>query len=222
MTASEIYDRYLLKVEKNSTNDNISTDKKRFVEIYNEFQIRYLEYVYSTKNEEDSRYIESLLIKNKNLQKIGRNDNYSSFKLPVDYFNFSSVYAIGSKGNCRGKKIDLPIEVLDSEVTNYLIDAYVKPSFEYRESFYNFSGNNINIYFTDFDIDSAILSYYRYPNNLKLENPDNPESDFDDTVTIDFDEKSINKIISAAASGFDINNNSERWQLHNVFSKKDL
>ena len=38
MKASEIYDRYILKAEKNSINDNISTDRQRFIEIYNEYK----------------------------------------------------------------------------------------------------------------------------------------------------------------------------------------
>ena len=49
-----------------------------------------------------------------------------------------------------------------------------------------------------------------------------PESDFDDNQEVDFDEKAINRILSATASGFDINNNSERWQIHNIFAKKSL
>ena len=40
MITSQLYDRYILKAEKNSVNDNISTDRQRFVEIYNEYQIQ--------------------------------------------------------------------------------------------------------------------------------------------------------------------------------------
>ena len=64
MKTSEAYDRYILKSEKNGTNDNVSTDRQRFVESYNEWQIRYTEYMYDLKNEDDFRYIESLLILN--------------------------------------------------------------------------------------------------------------------------------------------------------------
>ena len=104
----------------------------------------------------------------------------------------------------------------------YLADENTKPSFEYRESFYTIASGNINVYYTDFDIDSTILSYYRYPKKIRLINPENPESDFDDSFDVDFDEKSINKIISATVAGFDMNNNSDRWQMNNIFAKKDL
>lgn len=222
MTASEAYDKYIIKVEKNSTNDNISTDRQRFAEIYNEFQIRFVEYIYDSKNEDDFRYIESLLVLNKKLTEYSKHKDFNSFKLPKDYFDYSSAYALGSKGNCKNKKIELPIEINDINRTHYLTDENTKPSFEYRESLYMIGSNSINVFFSDFDINSVMLSYYRYPRQILLENPNNPESNFDDTYTLDFDDKAINRIISAAASGFDINNGSERWQINNLFAKKDL
>lgn len=222
MKTSEAYDKYILKVEKNSVNDNISTDKQRFVEQYNDHQIRYLQYIYDLKNEDDFRNIESLLILDHKLKDSEKKKEFYSFRLPENYFDLSSAYALGSKGNCLGKKIDLPIEVNDINIGYYLSNEHTRPSFEFRESLYTLASNNINVYYTDFSIDSTILSYYRYPKKLRLQNPDNPESDFDDSFDIDFDDKSIIKILSAAAAGFDINNNSDRWQLNNNFSKKDL
>jgi hypothetical protein len=222
MVSSEIYDKYILKAEKNSVNDNISTDRQRFAEVYNEYAIRYLEYIIGLKNEEQMRHIESLLIKDSKISSSKKERDHFSFKIPKNYFNLSSVYALGSKGNCVGKKIDLPKEVLDIERNLFMMDEYTKPSFEYRESLYTLGSGYINIFYTDFSVDAIILSYYRYPRKITLTDPNNPESHFDDTFDVDFDEKSINKIISAAVSGFDINNNSERWQLNNIFAKKNL
>ena len=106
MKAIEAYDRYILKSEKNSTNDYISTDKMRFAEAYNEWQIRFTEYIYDMKNEDDFRYIESLLVKeHKLINKIKDRESFS-FDLPDNYFDLSSVYALGSKGKCKNKKID--------------------------------------------------------------------------------------------------------------------
>ena len=112
--------------------------------------------------------------------------------------------------------------MLDIEKDLYYNDSNTSPSFEYRESFITIASNNVNVFYTDFSVNSLILSYYRYPKKYTLTDPNNPESDFEDEEVKDFDEKSINKILSATASGFDINNNSERWQLHNIFAKKSL
>lgn len=222
MNTSDVYDRFILKAEKNSVNDGISTDKRRFVELYNEYQIRYLEYIYDKKNEDDFRYIESLLVKNKKLIDSKVDTEMTSFELPKNYFDFSSAYALGSKGSCLNKKIDLFYEIKDIERNFYVADEFTKPSFEYREAPYMIGGGDVNVFHGDMSINSLILSFYRYPHSLRLQNPDNPESEFDDNIELDFDEKSINKIVTAAVSGFDINNNSERWQINNVFAKKDL
>ena len=221
MTASEAYDRYLLKAEKNSTNDGISTDKRRFCELYNEYQNRYVEYVYDLKNEDEFRYIESLLVLSHQLDDFIKKRDFYSFNLPSDYFELSSVYALGSKGDCKNKRIDLPIEATDINIGYYLMDEFTKPSFEYRESIYTIASNSVNVYVSDFDIKSVILSYYRYPKQIMLQNPDNPESDFVD-MELDFDEKVINRIITASVMGYDINNDSSRWQINNGLSKKEL
>lgn len=222
MKASETYDRYIIKSEKNGTNDNISTDKLRFAETYNEWQDRFTEYIYDMKNEDDIRYIQSLLVPNKEIKRLKIERDHVSFKLPENYFDFSSAYALGSKGNCSGERIDLFYEIKDMERNFYLSDDFTSPSFEYREAPYMIGGNSVNVFNSDFSIDLLILSYYRYPKKLRLQNPNNPESDFDDSFDLDFDEKAINRIISAAVGGFEMNNNSEKWALNNNFAKKDL
>lgn len=212
MKASEVYDRFILKSEKNSTNDFISTDKRRFAELYNEAQIRMVEFFYDQKTDDNLRYINSLLVIDKDLEiKIKERDFYS-FKLPENYFEYSSAYALGSKGECSGEKIELIKELDDFNRPHYLSDEFTSPSFEYRETLYNIGGNNLNVFYKDFDIDRVFLTYYRYPKSIKLENPDNPESYFDDSYDLDFDEKMINRIISRAVSNLDINTGSERWQ----------
>lgn len=222
MKTSDVYNRFILKSEKNGTNDNVSTSKERFVELYNEYQIRYAEFIIGNKNTDTIRYVESILVKDRLLKDPVKNKEYYSFKLPENYLDLSSAYALGSKGKCRNKKINLFIESMKDDKDLYLSDSFTEPSFEFRESLFDLSSGMINIYYTDFELDSASVSYYRYPNKITLINPENPESDFDDTVEIDFDEKAINKIITASVSGFDMNNDSQRWKLNNLFAKKDL
>jgi hypothetical protein len=222
MKTSQVYDRYIIKAEKNGTNDNISTDKMRFVETCNEYYLRYFDYIYDSKNEDDFRNIQSLLIPNKKIEKSKKERDFYSFDLPDNYLNLSSVFALGSKGNCKNKQIDLLYEINDIERAYYLSDDFTSPSFEYREAPYMIGADAINVFYTDFSIDSIYLSYYRLPKKLRLQNPDNPESDFDDSFDVDFDENAINKIISASVAGFDLNNNSERAALNNAFAKQDL
>lgn len=222
MKASEAYERYLIKSEKNSINDGLSTDKGRFVILYNEHQNRFVEYIYEKKNEDDIRYIQSLLVESFPIKNSGKIDDFYLFNLPKDYFDLASVYAKGSKDHCVNKKIRLFDEIKDFNRNHILSDEYTSPSFEYREAPYLIANNNVKVFTSDFKIDSIVLSYYRYPIQIKLLDSNNPESNFDDSFDLDFDDKVINRIISASVGGFDINNNSERWQLHNLSAKTEL
>lgn len=221
MKASEAYDKYLIKSERNSVNDGLSTDHGRFVITYNEYQNRFVEYNYEKKNEDDIRYIQKLLVESPPIKYKTQKGNYYTFELPSNYFEFSNVYGKASKGECINKPIDL-FEIKDLDRNIILSDEFTSPSFEYREAPFIISNDTIKVFTTDFEINSIILSYYRYPKQLKLTNPENPESDFDDSFELDFDDKVIDRIISATVGGFDINNNSERWQLHNLSSKTEL
>lgn len=220
MKASQAYDKYLIKVEKNSVNDNISTDKGRFVKLYNEYQNRFVEYAYEKKNEDDYRYIQSLLTSTY-IKPLLIESDHTLFKLPVDYFDLSNVSAMASKGQCVNKQLLLN-EIKDFNVHLLISDDFYKPSFEYRESFYNLMSDAVKVYKSDFSVDSIDLSYYRYPKQVKLIFPDNPESGFDDSYELEFDDKVIDRVISASAGGFDLNESSERWQLHNLSSKTKL
>ena len=221
MKASEAYEKYLIKSERNSVNDGLSTDKGRFVITYNEYQNRFVEYTYEKKNEDDIRYIQLLLKESNPLKYKNKKSDHCTFELPKDYFDFSNVYGKASKGKCSAQKMVL-FEIKDFDSNLILADEFTSPSFEYREAPFIISNNTIKVFTNDFDIDSITISYYRYPKQITLVNPENPESDLDDSFELDFDNKVIDRIISAAVGGFDINNSSERWQLHNLTSKTEL
>ena len=148
------------------------------------------------------------------------NNTSCYFKLPIDYFEFSNIYGIGSKGNCKNQKFTLyEIKGTSSNIIN--LNEYTSPNFNYRESNFIFGGNNIKVFIDDFTIDKIVLDYYRYPRSIILEDPENPESNFVN-IELDFDDKVNDRIISAMVGGFDLNNTSERWQLHNLSSKTKL
>lgn len=221
MKATEIYNRFLLKSDKNSVNESLSVDRGRFVELYNEHQYRFVEYIYNKKGDDDLRNIQTLLVESVPLSRTFKDKDSVVFELPSDYFEFSNVYGLGSKGSCTNAKIDL-FEIKDMDRNLILLDEFTSPSFEYREAPFIISNNSIKVFTDDFSIDNIVLSYYRYPKPVRLLFPNNPESELDDSYDLDFDEKIINRIVSMAVSGFDVNNMSERWQLHSAVSKTDF
>ena len=220
MKPLEAYERYLIKSEKNGTNDGLSTDNGRFSKLYNEFQNRFIEFIYERKNEDDLRQIQTLLVNDKRIDG-DKKGNYFLFPLSKNYLDHSSLTIYGSKQDCTNKKFEILTEIKDFEKDKYLSSPNYEPSFEYRETLYSFTNDNIKVYTTDFDINYILHSYYRYPKQIRLFDENDPESEFLD-MDLDFDEKIIDRIISASVGGFYVNDLSEAWQLHNIQSKTEL
>lgn len=220
MKPLEAYERFLIKSEKNGTNDGLSTDKGRFKTLYNEHQNRFTEFIYERKNEDDLRQIQTLLVNDKRIEG-NRKRNYFLFPLSKNYLDHSSLVVIGSKNNCNTKAFEVLTEIKDMEKDKYLSDSNYKPSFEHRETLYSFTDDDIKVYTSDFNINYILHSYYRYPKQIQLIDESDPESDFLD-IDLDFDEKIIDRIISSTVSGLYVNDALESWQLHNLQSKTEL
>lgn len=217
MNTSQLFDRFLIKAEKNSTNDFIVVDKGRFVELYNEASNKFVEFIYERKNQDDLRYIQTLLVDDKKLPGVPK-DDHSLYKLPKDYFDFSNVVGSATKRKCKAK-----IALFETKDFNrnqiILADEYTTPSFEYRESYFVFSQDNLKVFTTDFKIPYVYLSYYRYPKQIKLINIENPEEGFVDDFQLDFDDKVINRILDMTVSIFDINEDNPRYQINYQMAK---
>ena len=67
MNIQEAYLRFLTKVNKNLSSNNITASKDRFVLLYNEEQIRRVEYILDNKNDDEIREINTFLVQNNNL-----------------------------------------------------------------------------------------------------------------------------------------------------------
>jgi hypothetical protein len=202
MTVEEAKNRYLIKAEKNGTNDNITTDNYRFCLNFNESQNKFLSLQLQNRGIDDIRYIEKFLVLDKELLPHNAiSHGKIDFNLPTDYFDLASARAIALKDKCKDLiKID---EVL----------------IEWRESIFLINSNNLSVYVDEFKIEKVLLNYYRYPNQIKLVNPEDPESNFD-SVSIEWDDKSLDDIISLMVVNFDINQGNPRYQMNTLRTQK--
>ena len=102
MKIVDCYLRALQKAEENMTNGGIKLDKARFVQLFNDEQNRLVRYILDKKNEEDIRYIQKLVVYSKELDEKGDKDNPEStlFSLPSDFFSFSNISGVFTKGEC--------------------------------------------------------------------------------------------------------------------------
>lgn len=201
MNANEVYVKLLAKVNENFTNDNIALDKSRAYLHINEAQNKYIEWIYQKKNDDSLNDIQRLLVDDKKLVFKNTHLQHSNYDLPKDFFKFSNLTVLATKDKCENKKI-MPIEIKDENKHLLEFDYNNKPSFEYRETFYNLSNNSVKIYFDDFDISRVYLSYYRKPKIINFEGYVMPDGAPSTNSDPEWEDRIMDRIISIAAKDF--------------------
>ena len=209
MTTNEAYQKYIIELQANGTTDNIQSTRSRFVVNYNKAQNKVIEWLIERKNEDDNRYLQSIKKIDSKLEKNQTSEDKDTFLLKSDYFDFINLNAFATSGKCRNQRFFLK-EVKSENLNNLLDDYNTKPSFKYSESFFIISDNLITLFKEDFTFDTAYLSYYRYPKQIKLENLENPDSELVDEI-LEFDDKLIDRIITLAASEHSLNANDPKY-----------
>lgn len=215
------YESYLVKVEKNGVNDGLSTSRDRFVIAFNEAQNKYAEFHLQNRGVDDVRYIEHLLVLDEKIPTSSKTSDHYNFPLPANYLDLADIRGIASKGECTGQALDL-FDIKKAEnISEILGDEDNKPSFKWREAPFLIASNLVSVY-TDntFSVDEILLSYYKYPTKIALLDPYNPESKFDESIVIEWDAKSLDRIISLTAGEFDLNTNNPRFQAQNARAQK--
>lgn len=221
MKTQTAFDKFQIKTNKNLETGSIAVDRGRFVIIFNEAQNKLIEYILDKKNEDDIRYIQKILVSDFPVSSSESKNNYQSFLLPKDYFDFSNVYARATQEKCKNQQMFL-YEIKGDDKNEILQDDFNKPSFEARESPFNITSDTLRVYTDDFTIDKVYLSYYRYPVQLKLLNEDDPESDFDDTVDPEFDDKFVDRVLSIASGEFELNKENPKSQADKLRAQQKL
>lgn len=209
MLIEDAYSIYLTKVEKNITNDGMSTDRGRFKTLWDDKQLKYYRKLLQAKGTDEIRYAERFLIPNFKLSVSSKTTQTYDFPTPKNFFDLGNVRALVSQGDCKNQEMFL-IETNPENYSEYLRDTNTTPSFKWRESLFSLASEKISVFYNDFIVESLILSYYRYPNQITLLNPENPETDFNEQIPIEWEDKEIYNIIDMCVLEFDISENNSR------------
>jgi hypothetical protein len=207
MKVNEIYERTVIKANRNKGTQNVSIDKYRWVLSYNENRIKRIEYLLDKKNDDDVREIQEAVKNNTELIKVQTLSDRVLFELPKDYLDLSSAYAYVSQKDCKNQKIYL-WELKDQNYGEIFPDSFNEPSLEYEESFFTIQGGNLVIFKKDdLKIDKVFITYYFYPPLVDIEgyiksdnitNSSNQEEIMSDRF--------INKVVSMVVADFARNN----------------
>ena len=204
MKAETIYQKMLEKANKNFTNGTIALDRARAVYLFNEEQNKFIEWSLQKRNNFDVEDVQ-ILLASKLLKKKESGSNFTSFHLPDNFFSFSNIEITASGSSCSGVKL-LPLQTKPENIHELLFDDNNKPSLKFRETLYTIEDNSVKVYKDDFDIDSTLLKYYRYPKQFNLKGYITEENTNSFNSDPEFDDKIIDRIISMCTTSFDINN----------------
>lgn len=211
MTTIQFYNSTIIKLNENATTDKISLDKGRFCVLANNATNRLIEFFIEKKFEDDIRYIQKISVQDVSIPFLKKHKDFTEFSLPKDYFDFSNLFVNATKDKCSNKLIDC-FEIKGDDRNNILRDSNNCPSFKHRETPFQIASDKLIIYTSDdFTIDRAVLSYYRYPIQIGLIDPENPESDFNSNNP-EFDDKFMNRVIDLLASEFLLNMDDPKFQ----------
>lgn len=219
MKIEEVYLKFLQKVNRNLTNDNISVDRGRFIFLINEEMIRRCEYLLEKKNEDDIRYLQKLLVHNKKLVKSTKTVNTRSYSLPSDFLDFINTRVYADNSECGNQEMQV-WEAKGEDTDELLSDESNKPSFKYRETFYTIGGDKIHYYIDDFDIVSAYISYYRFPQKLDISGYTRADGTTSISIDPEMDDRFMDRVITGAASSYAAN--QENFNKHKVNESRAL
>jgi len=168
MTSKEIYKRFLLEMNKNDSNEGANILVSHFVLLFNTERLRWLSEFFNDDSDNwKLTTIDNLLEIDMLLKKVKTYEDSVEFEIPSNFFRQSSSFSIADKDNCKGKKIfNFEKKALGFQTT--LADDFSAPQFDYEETPYVITKKKLRVYFKDFTIKKAYLSFYREPKPIDI------------------------------------------------------
>ncbi len=214
MTSQEAYVSFLNLANKLNSNDDVNIDNARFILLYNKHAKVWL----TTKVRKDraTQKIDELQIlikENVSLKKTATKDNYVSFKLPDNWYEYIGGYALCSKGICK-KRMIYSDQAKNEEKSLILFDSNWRPDFDFEWLPVTVGENSLQAYFSDFTVDEFHLDYYRYPVDIDIEGYIKVDGSASVDINPDLDDVYVNEIIDLVVADVSrIYQNNEKVQL---------
>lgn len=200
MTSLESYYKFLLKINRNNTQGNITCDVATYVIIYNESQRRWLNNRIPSKTIEDLTDVQSLIVTDV-LQPLNVLPEFAEYALPEKWFYSTDSYVIGSNKECKNSKINLR-EINTITLRDNLFDDSNKPSLEFEWSFFTIESDKIKVYRDGFTPSTLHFSYYKEPQDIDIEGYIKIDETPSTNINPELADIFVDQIISEAASEY--------------------
>lgn len=208
MKAKEIYKRYLLKINKNDSNDGVNILPSAFVLMFNTERYRWLGEKLTAKGDSIKLdRLDMLYLSDVEVFKAVNGDGagWIEFDLPDNFYRHSSSYALVNKGSCT----NIPFFYFEKKTLGFsanLADDSTKAHFDYEEGPIQFTQGKVKAYTDDFTISHFYTSYYRVPNTIDIVGythiDGTPSKDVDSELPDDNIDEILNRMAIEAAREF--------------------
>jgi hypothetical protein len=199
MTSQEIYKRFLLKINKNDSNDGVNILPSHFILLFNTEAVRWLGE--KLRKEGDNirlDQLDTMLESDVPLTLIKKFDDYSYFQLPEDFYRHASSFSVCDGDECKDVKV-YHFEKKSLGFTATLADDFNRPQFDFEETPIIITKNRMKIYFDDFEIKKVFLSYYRVPTIIDIAGYTKIDGSASTDIDCDLVPDSIDEILNRAA-----------------------
>jgi len=163
MKAREIYKRYLLKINKNDSNEGVNILPSAFVLMFNTEQTRWLgEKLTHDSDNIKIDHLDGLFISDYEIKQVNKGTDWIEFSLPSNIYRHAYSFALVSKGNCS----NIPFYYFEKKPLGFSVfinDDSNKAHFDYEEGPMVITQGKVKAYIDDFTIDKFLISYYRIP-----------------------------------------------------------
>lgn len=168
MGPNEIYKRYLLKINRNDSNEGANVLKSLFVIDFNSQAENWL-FERLDKDGDNIKLdgLDTLLEPDKELTKLTVFDDSVEFQLPDNFRRHASSFSIVDNGNCKGVKI-YNFDKKSLGFTAILADKFSRPSWDFEETPFLITKNRMRVYFDGFEIKKCFSTYYRRPGLIDI------------------------------------------------------
>lgn len=168
MTTQQIYKQFLIDMNKDDTNEGINILPSHFVLMFNTEAVRWLGQ--KLKDDGDNvqlNGLDELLESDVQLTKVAQSEDSVEFQLPSNYYRHASSFVKADRGECKGHRI-FTFEKKPLGFNSVLADGFSGPQFDYEETPFIVTKNKFKVYFDDFQIKSAFVSFYKRPDPIDM------------------------------------------------------
>jgi len=214
VTSLEAYVSFLNLANKLASNDDINIDKGQFVLLYNKNAKVWLSSrVRRDRATQKIDELQQLINENVKLVISGVYNDHVDFKLPDDWFDNISAYAVCSQGSCKGRVINGD-QVKNEEKRLILFDENWRPDFDFEWLPITVGQDKLQAFYKDFTIDDLYIDYYRYPKDIDIQGYTHVNGTSSVDINPDIDDVYVNEIIDLVVADVSrIYQNNEKVQL---------